>query len=80
MILATLLISLIFVLVVVDEKDVASHLKRIKAFEYDAGYPYPRPKRRPLLGVKSTRYGMAVLLLFNLLVVGRLTASLVCLQ
>lgn len=80
MIVATLLIFLIFVLVFVDEKDVASHLERVKNFEIDAGYPYPPTKRRPLLGVKTTRYVMGVLLLFNLFVIGRLAAGVACSQ
>jgi len=64
---ATLLIALIFLLVVADEKDIAAHLRRIRA--YEAATPFEA--RHPFWGKWAIRAAIALIGLFNLTVIGR---------
>src|SRR5207244_499749 len=56
---ATILVALIFLLVLADEKDSAAHVKRIRAYEAD----YPFERRHAFWGKWPIRTAMVVIML-----------------
>lgn len=72
---ATMLIALVFVLAVIDDRITASYLARVREFEQAAGAPYPQGNTRPLFRWRMSRVVMATLLMFNVVILGALIGN-----